>query len=112
LLGNSKVLNQQSPLKVTKKTKTFQKTSPPLRTSQGTWARTNANKPHALIELLADVFQLHLSGNEPEEEEALIQLLEASYQLEPPTNNLKRTEVQEVISSLNPKKSMPIIGIK
>jgi hypothetical protein len=63
--------------------------------------------------------------NEPEEEEALIQLLEILYQLEPPINRLKRAEVQEVINSLNPKKSsgynlitgkslkeLPIIGIK
>jgi hypothetical protein len=45
------------------------------------------------------------SRNEPEEEEALIQLLDTSYQLEPPIKRLKRTEVQEVINSLNPKKS-------
>jgi hypothetical protein len=59
------------------------------------------------------------------EEEALVQLLETPYQLEPPINRLKRTEVQEVINRLNPKKSsgydlitgkilkeLPIIGIK
>jgi hypothetical protein len=28
------------------------------------------------------------------------------YQIEPPINLLKRTEVQEVINSLNPKKSL------
>jgi hypothetical protein len=43
--------------------------------------------------------------NQPEEEEALMKLLETPYQLEPPINRLKRAEVQEVISSLNPKKS-------
>jgi hypothetical protein len=54
-----------------------------------------------------------------------MQLLEIPYQLEPPINRLKRAEVQEVINSLNPKKSSscdlitdkslkqsPIIGIK
>jgi hypothetical protein len=63
--------------------------------------------------------------NEPKEEEALIQLLETPYQLEPPINRLKRAEIQEVINSLNPKESsgydlitgkilkeLPIIGIK
>jgi hypothetical protein len=51
--------------------------------------------------------------HELDEEEALIQLLETPYQLEPPFNHLKRAEVQEVIYSLNPKKSSgydPITG--
>jgi hypothetical protein len=54
-----------------------------------------------------------------------MQLLNTSYQLEPPIIRLKRAEVQEVINSLNLKKSsgydlitdkilkeLPIIGIK
>jgi hypothetical protein len=55
------------------------KTSPPLRTSQGSWARSNVKKAHAFAEHLAEVFQPHPSENEPEEEEALIQLLETLY---------------------------------
>jgi hypothetical protein len=59
------------------------------------------------------------------EEEEAIQFLETLYQLEPPINSLKRTEAQEVINNLNPKKSLgydlitgsilselPIIGMK
>jgi hypothetical protein len=55
----------------------------------------------------------------------LIQLLEIPYKLEPPINSIKRDKAQEVVSSLNPKKSsgydlvtgkileeLPIIGIK
>jgi hypothetical protein len=34
-----------------------------------------------------------------------MQLLKTPYQLEPPINHLKRAQVQEVINSLNPKKS-------
>jgi hypothetical protein len=54
-----------------------------------------------------------------------MQLLETPYQLEPPINRLKKAEVQEIINSLNSKKSpgydlindqilkaLPIIGIK
>jgi hypothetical protein len=52
------------------------------------------------------VFQLHPSENEPKEEEALTQLLETSYHLEPPINCLKEAEIQEVINSLNYKKSL------
>jgi hypothetical protein len=100
------------------------KSSPPLRTSQGIWARSNVEKAHAFAEHLAKVFQPHPSENEPEEE-TLTQLLETPYQLEPPINRLKRAEVHEVINSLIPEKSsgydlitgkilkqLPNIGIK
>jgi hypothetical protein len=73
--------------------------SAPLRTSQGTWARSNVEKAHASVEHLAKVFHPHPSENEPEEEEALMHLLETPYQLEAPINR------QEATSSLNPKKS-------
>jgi hypothetical protein len=69
------------------------------------WARSNVEKAHAFAEHLANGFQPHRSGNGPEEEEALVQLLETPYQLEPPINSLRRAEVKEVINSLNPKKS-------
>jgi hypothetical protein len=85
---------------VTKKIKQVKKPS-----SQGTWARSNIEKARAFAEHLANVFQSHPSENQPEEEEALTQLLETPYQLEPPLNRLRRSEVQEVINSLNPKKS-------
>jgi hypothetical protein len=42
-------------------------------------------KAHTFTEHLAKVFQSHSSENEPEEEEALIILLETTYQLEPCT---------------------------
>jgi hypothetical protein len=50
----------------------------------GTWARSHVEKAHAFTDHLTKVFQLHPSENEPEEEEALIQLLDTPYQLEPP----------------------------
>jgi hypothetical protein len=95
--------------KATKEITQVKKSSPSLRTSQGTWARSNAVKAHAFDEHLAKVFQPHPSGNEPEE--ALTQLLEIPYQLEPPINRFKRAEVQEVINSLNPKKLSSIVKI-
>jgi hypothetical protein len=58
--------------KATKKIKQVKRPSPSLRTSQGTWARSNVKKAHAFVEHLAKGFQLHSSENEPEEEEALI----------------------------------------
>jgi hypothetical protein len=77
-----------------------------LRTSQGTWARSNVEKAHAFAKHLADIFQPHPSESEPQEEKAIIQLLESPYQLELPIKRFKRAEVQEVISNLNPKKSL------
>jgi hypothetical protein len=76
-----------------------------MRTSQGTWARSDMENAHAFAKHPADVFQSHLSENEPKEEAAIIQLVEVPYQLEPPIKGFKRAEVQNVIRSLNPKKS-------
>jgi hypothetical protein len=105
--------------------KQVNKPSPPLRTSQGTWARSNVEEAQDFGENLAKFFQPHPSQNESEEEEALTHLLETPYQLKPPINCLTRADVQEVFNSQNPKKSSghdlitgnilkecPIIGIK
>jgi hypothetical protein len=51
-----------------------------MRTSQGTWARSNIEKAHTSGEHLANVFQLRPLENQPEEEAALM------YLLRPPTN--------------------------
>jgi hypothetical protein len=91
--------------KATKEIKQVKKPSAPLRTPQGTGERSNVKTAHTFAKHLANGFQPHPSGHEPEEQEALIQLLETPYQLEPPINSLKRAEVQEVINSLKPKKS-------
>jgi hypothetical protein len=50
-------------LKATKKIKQVNKPSPPLRTSQETWKRSNVEKAHAFAEHLAKVFQPHPSEN-------------------------------------------------
>jgi ribosomal protein S21 len=62
-------------------------------------------KAHAFVKHVADVFQPHPTENESKKEEALIQLLEAPYQLEQPMKRFKRTEVQEGISRRTPKES-------
>jgi hypothetical protein len=58
--------------KATEEIRQVKKPSPQLRTSQGTWARSNVRKAHTFDEHLANIFQPHPSENEPEEEEALI----------------------------------------
>jgi hypothetical protein len=47
-----------SPRKSNKKMKQV-KRPPPLRTSQGTWARSNVEKAHAITEHLPKAFQQH-----------------------------------------------------
>jgi hypothetical protein len=75
--------------KVTKKIKQVKKPSPPLRTSQGNWARSNVKKASSFTEHLANVIKLHPSENQPEEEEALMQLLET------PTNSNHQSTVSK-----------------
>jgi hypothetical protein len=56
----------------------IKKNSPPLRTSQATWARSNVEKAHAFAEHLA-ISQPHPSENEPKEEKAFTQFLDIPY---------------------------------
>jgi hypothetical protein len=58
-------------------------------TSQYVYITCHCQKARAFSKHLADVFQLQPSENESKEE-ALIQLLEASYHLEPPIKRLKK----------------------
>jgi hypothetical protein len=51
---------------VTKETKQAKKLSPPLRTCEGTWERSNIEKARAFAEHLADVLQPNPSENQPE----------------------------------------------
>jgi hypothetical protein len=57
--------------------------------------RSNVEKAHPFAEHLANVFQPHPSENEPEEEEALMQLLETPYQFEPPINRQKELKFKK-----------------
>jgi hypothetical protein len=44
------------------------KSSPPIRTPQGTWARNNAEKDHASAKHLEQIFQFHSLENSLEED--------------------------------------------
>jgi hypothetical protein len=69
-------------------------------------SKKRRRKADAFAEHPPNVSQRHPSENELEEEGALIKLLEAPYQLEPPTNRNKSAEVQDVVSIPNSKKSL------
>jgi hypothetical protein len=91
--------------KATKRLKTVTKTSTPLRMPQGTWARTNADKAQAFANHLASLFQPHPPEPDSLPEDTLTSFLETPFQLEPPIQRLKRSEVQAIIKNLPPKKS-------
>jgi hypothetical protein len=54
---------------------------------------------------LRSVFQPNPSNNSSEEEEPIISLLELPYQLEPPLQCFKQSEIQTVVNNLFPKTS-------
>jgi hypothetical protein len=89
----------------TKRLKRVTAPSLPLRTPQGTWARSNLEKAQAFADHLASVFQPHPPGTDPAADEPLHQLLETPYQLDLPIFRLTRTEIQTAILSLHPNKS-------
>jgi hypothetical protein len=91
--------------KTTKRLKTVTQTSTPLRTTQGTWARSNVDKAQAFANHLATVFQPHPPEPDSLPEDTLTSFLETPFQLEPPVHRLKRSEVQAIINTLPPKKS-------
>jgi hypothetical protein len=79
--------------------------SPPLRTPLNTWVSSPLDKAQAFATHLAAVFQPHPSFNPPGGDDPIEHLLASPYQLEPPAPPISRTEVQTLITSLNPKKS-------
>jgi hypothetical protein len=91
--------------KTTKHLKRITRSSPPLRTPHGTWANSNIDKAQTFANHLATIFQPHLSINHPNGEDAIAQLHETPYQLEPLATRITRAEVQAIISNLHPKKS-------
>jgi hypothetical protein len=88
-----------------KKHKPVTQTSTPIRTPQGTWARSNAEKAQVFAKHLATVFQPHPSEPNSIPEDTLTSLLETPFKLETSVNRLKRSEVQAIINNLPPKKS-------
>jgi hypothetical protein len=73
--------------------------------SQGTWARSNAEKAQAFARHLASVFQPHPFGTNSTPEATLTSLLETLFQLEPLVTRLKRSAVQSIITNLLTNKS-------
>jgi hypothetical protein len=89
--------------KVVKRTKETTNSFLLLKTSRGTWVRTNTEKAQTFAEHLESVLQPHPSRNDHEEH--LILQLEIPHQLEPPPRRFRRSEVQAVINNFKAKRS-------
>jgi hypothetical protein len=61
----------------------------PIRTSQGTWAQSNAEKVQAFANHLASLLQPHPWDSNSTPEATLTSLMETPFQLDPPVNHLK-----------------------
>lgn len=92
--------------KATRKIKQPQQSIPPIRLSNGNWARSDADKAEAFAEHLAEVFKPFDSEIDAHEEEEIYQLLEASLNMCQPIRNFKVNEIKNTIKNhLNPKKA-------
>jgi hypothetical protein len=105
---SSTVLTPRPPLitpcgKLQKDLKVIQ-TSTPLRTPQGTWARTNADKAQAFANHLASVFQPHPPEPHSLPKDTLTSFLETPFQLEPPYSTPQMIRGASNIKNLPPKK--------
>jgi hypothetical protein len=64
---------------------------------QETWAKTNVDKSQAFANHLASVFQPHPPKPDSLPEDTLTSFLGTPFQLEPPIQRFKRSEVQAII---------------
>jgi hypothetical protein len=76
----------------------------PIRMSQGTWVRSNAEKAQTFTHHLVSVFQPHPSDPNSTSEATLTSLLETPFQLEPLVTRLKRSK-ESIITNLPTNKS-------
>lgn len=92
--------------KATAKLKKNQEHIPPIRMSNGTWARTDKQKADVFAERLVEVFQPFPSEIPQAEEEVITSVLEQPHQMALPIKAIKLSEVKSMISrNLDPKKA-------
>lgn len=92
--------------KAVKKLNKGQQHNPPIRTVDGTWAKSNKEKAEAFAEHLVNVFQPNPADINLNVENEVNEYLNTPYQLDLPPKKFTVKEVQEIINNnLNPKKS-------
>lgn len=91
--------------KVTKKIKHPQNIQPPIRTQDGSWARTDEEKSCTFAKHLSEVFKPYPREIPPEEEEFIHQALDVPFQMDPPIRPVKISEIKSIIKGLKPKKA-------
>lgn len=99
--------NGYSLWKATKKLKQLQKSIPPIRKNDDTWARDNNEKAYAFADHLAKVFEPFPSQLTAEEERQTHQILEAPFQMDFPIKTFKVNEVKKIIMKHTHTKKAP-----
>lgn len=104
-LGTSKDTNY-SLWKVARKTKMQQTSAPPIKTTEGNWARNEEEKANTFATHLESVFTPHSREITIEEENLILDIINAPHQMSLPITKFKVKEVRrEVATNLNPKKA-------
>lgn len=92
--------------KATAKIKKIQENMPPIRASDGSWARTDKQKANVFAEHLEKVFQPFPSEISQEQEDTITATLEHPHQMALPIKAIKLSEVKNMINrNLSPKKA-------
>lgn len=91
--------------KATSKIRRTQENIPPIRKTDGSWARDDAEKAKTFAEHLSKVFQPHPTQLTTENDE-IQQFLESPYQLDSPIKAVTTEEIKDMIrKNLSPKKA-------
>lgn len=92
--------------KATRKINRPQLSNPPIRASNGRWAKSNNEKATVFAKYLEEVFQPHAQNNNSDAEDNIQLYLEYPYQLEAPLEKFTAKQVfNKIQTDMNPKKS-------
>lgn len=91
--------------KATRKLKRPVSISPPIRKTDGTWARTDLEKANTFSEHLLNVFKPHPYEGSPDHAEEITEFLDSPITAEVPPVRFTKSEVSKLIKKSNTKKS-------
>lgn len=78
---------------------------PPIKNSDSSWARTDKEKAAAFAKHLENVFRPFPAMISQEEDNKIIEFLQAPYQMAPPIQAIKLQEIKTLIKNINSKKA-------
>lgn len=92
--------------KATRKIKRPQAAFPPIRTSDGQWARNESEKADTFAEHLSKVCTPYPREITPKEEDVIHRIIESPFKMDLPIKKFKVTEVRKtILMDLNPNKA-------